>query len=93
MTWSGTWYAGTHSNQANLNLTSLDPISGILDLPGLCSASWSESQRISDTQRVVNANVISGPCTNNRWNVTITPTSLVGSDANGLPGGFNLTRQ
>jgi hypothetical protein len=93
MTWSGTWFAGNITRQANLNLTSLDPISGIIDIPGLCTANWSESQRISDTQRVVNANVISGPCTNNRWNVTIAGNSLVGSDTAGRPGGFNLTRQ
>lgn len=93
MTWSGSWYPGNHTNQANLNLTSLDPISGIIDLPGLCSAYWSESQRISATQRVVHASVIGGPCTDNSWNVTIAGNTIIGADTLGRPGGVNLTRQ
>lgn len=79
--WVGTWHSGGVGGPARVHLYSVDPIAADIDIPGQCSAHWNESQWISPTNRLVFANVTSGPCIDNTWDVTILPTaSLIGVD-------------
>jgi Protein of unknown function (DUF2510) len=78
--WSGTWSDSGVQYPARLWLLNADPISGVIDIPGMCSASWTEVERNSDTLRSVTAHVTSGPCVDNQWNLTVLPNSLIGTD-------------
>jgi hypothetical protein len=79
--WNGTWRSGGGGGAATVHLDSADPIVGNINIPGVCTASWSETQRISATNRLVHAHVTSGPCVDNTWNVTFDPmTRLTGVD-------------
>jgi hypothetical protein len=80
--WAGTWSSGGTTMPAHLNLTHDDPIDGIIDV-GMCTAYWSQSQVISPSVRTVRASVISGPCNDNVWTLTITPGLMSGSDGRG----------
>jgi hypothetical protein len=89
--YSGTWSSGPISRPASLNLSSLDPISGVIDIPGLCTANWTEVQKLPNNNRLINADVTSGPCTNNRWLVRVAGNSINGEDAAGRPGNVSFT--
>jgi hypothetical protein len=73
--WVGTWHSGAAGGPATVHLDSVDPISGDINIPGKCTAHWNERDRISATNRTVDAHVTSGPCGGNTWNVTILPTT------------------
>jgi len=89
--WTGSWHSGGAGGQATVHLVSTDPIVGTITIPGMCTADWHETQRISPTTRLVGAHVTSGPCGDNTWNVTFSPTSLTGVD-NAHPGtAFSFT--
>lgn len=92
-TWNGSWTGGGARTPASLTLSSTDPIRGSINVgDGFCTADWTEVQRNSDTSRLVNAHVTSGPCTDNQWNVTITPSSIAASDTIHPQGTFTATR-
>ena len=79
--WSGSWSSRGVQYPATLWLTNTDPIAGIIDIPGICSASWIEAVRNSATSRLVDAHVTSGGCFDNQWNLTVLiPTSIIGTD-------------
>ena len=78
----GTMGGGIRRVPAALTLTNSDPITGTIDLSGVCIATWSESQRLSDYTRLVNAHVTSGGdrCQDNQWAITINAGQINGSD-------------
>ncbi len=80
--YTGTWGNAVTRFPAVLNLTSIDPIAGTIDVPGVCSAAWTEAQRLSDFTRMVNANVTSGggTCTDNQRALTISANQINGVD-------------
>jgi hypothetical protein len=91
-TWNGSWTGGNARTPASLTLNSTDPIRGTINVgDGFCTADWTEVQRNSDTSRLVNAHVTSGPCTDNQWNVTITPNSITATDTIHPQGTFTAT--
>lgn len=90
--WNGTWHSGGAGGPATVHLTSADPIIGTIDIPGACTANWTETQKISATNRVVRAHVTSGSCADNTWNVTFQPTSsLTGVDTMRSDTTFSFT--
>ena len=80
---------------ATLTLTNSDPIAGTVDLPGICAATWTESRRLSDTSRIVQAHVTSGGsrCQDNQWAVTINVGQIDGVDTSHSNYTVSLTRQ
>jgi hypothetical protein len=84
--WNGSWHSGGAGGPATVHLVSADPIVGTINIPGQCAASWTETQRISATNRLVHAHVTSGPCGDNTWNVTFQPTSSLTGIDNVNPG-------
>jgi hypothetical protein len=84
--WTGTWHSGGAGGRATVHLVSADPIVGTIDIPGMCTADWKETQRISSTNRLVHAHVTSGPCGDNTWNVTFQPTTSMTGVDNVHPG-------
>jgi hypothetical protein len=92
-TWHGSWTGGNGRTPADLSLSSIDPIRGSINVgDGYCTADWTEVQRNSDTSRVVNAHVTSGPCIDNTWNVTITSNSIAATDPAHPQGTFTASR-
>jgi len=93
-TWSGSWSAGGQSVPATLTLDSLDPFTGTMDVDGMCTAKWTQSQRNSDNSLLVDAHVISGftNCADNQWNVTIDQNRITGSDAAHPDSSFSILR-
>lgn len=90
--WNGSWHSGGAGGPATIHLVSADPIVGTINIPGMCAASWNETQRISPTNRLVRAHVTSGRCGDNTWNVTIQPmTSLTGVDNEHAGTTFSFT--
>jgi surface antigen len=91
----GTIGGGANRVPATLTLTNSDPITGTIDLPGICTATWTESQRLSDFTRMVNAHVTSGTekCRDNQWAVTINMGQINGVDSNRAGYTVSLTRQ
>ncbi|WP_197508204.1 hypothetical protein [Mycobacterium sp. E802] len=86
--WKGTWTSAGTSLPATLNLTSVDPIQGSIEVVGLCAANWGEVQRNSDTSRRVHASVTGGPCIDNEWDLLIDNRSITGQDASGRNANF-----
>jgi hypothetical protein len=94
-TWQGMWNSSHNWAPATLTLTSTDPIQGTIDVQGYCTADWTEVQRYSDSQRLVNAHVTSpdSPCVDNQWKITYTGNAINGTDSLGRDGGFQLTQE
>lgn len=80
---------------ATLTLTSSNPITGTIDLPGICDATWTESRRTSDSSRIVQAHVTSsgGKCQDNQWAITIDANQINGVDTSHSNYTVSLTRQ
>ena len=64
-------------------------------MPGICSATWTESQRLSDNNRIVDAHVTSGTdrCLDNQWAMTINPGQINGVDTSHGDYTVSLSRQ
>ena len=88
--WAGTWSSAGMQKPAAVTITSTNPLTGSIDIPGVCQATWSETARQSDTVRTVAAHVTSGPCADNTWTVTMSLTHLDGVDAANPGTAFSL---
>jgi hypothetical protein len=66
---------------ATLALDSIDPVlKDTVNIEGVCSATWTETQRNPNSSRAVNAHITSGACSDNQWTVTIDPDTLSALD-------------
>lgn len=82
--WVGGWtYAGI-TYPATLRLDYTDPISGVMEIEGWCTAIWSESVRVDRYTRLVRAHITSGHCLDVTWEVTL------GLDGRGSVSGFDI---
>lgn len=97
--WIGTWQGLISGNgwqvPATLTLSNDDPITGRIEVPAYrCGADWTQTQRTSDTERVVHAHVTppTPKCVDNDWNVTISSDSLEGKDLTDDSRGITFTR-
>ncbi|MGO9157648.1 serine/threonine-protein kinase [Mycobacterium sp.] len=94
--WSGTWTYAGQQYPADLQLFDADPISGEIHISGWCDASWTEVQRTSETLRLVDAHitaeVATGRCHDNQWNVTLLlPYRIIGTDPTDPSTTFEFT--
>jgi hypothetical protein len=87
--WTGNWKGRITGARLDLlctlRVTNDNPITGHIDVGTAsqgCSADWSEAQRISDTNRLVNATITTGKdrCVDNQWNVTLQGDLITGTD-------------
>ncbi|MFE0751762.1 hypothetical protein [Gordonia sp. NPDC058843] len=78
-TWRGSWQSVGERQPATLMVMSTDPLRAMVDIPGRCGASWTETQRQGD-RLLVDATVTYGNCTDNVWSVEISDDSIVATD-------------
>ncbi|WP_157681304.1 hypothetical protein [Mycobacterium sp. JS623] len=84
--WTGTWTVRGTESAATLSLASISPFIGDITIPGMCAVHWTETERRSDTSRLVTADVTSGPvssgpCRYIDWDVSIERDSITATDS------------
>lgn len=78
------------SYPAKLVLSTTDPLGGGLDVA--CSEQWIQAARKSDTERIVDAHISWGGCTDHQWDVQVSPNAVTATDVSDPSMTLNLTR-